>query len=221
LASGVEWTGRKNSSSRCLQTGRCACFRSPARLPRLLHRSRARALEARAGEPLARRFDLTPAPRSAACWPSRVAYEIPDARLVRLFVEHGPAVFSSRALPTGTVKPAARPERSVLGPKYPARRCAKRSMPRSAEATGGRLAPGGDPGGGCRSNARPRCSRHPMRPASHRRRRRARRRRAIRPAPPRRISGGAHRPAPLRRWRPVRRRARPGGPCTNSSISWV
>ncbi len=47
-----------------------------------------------------------------------LAFEIPMSRLVRLFSEHGQAVFSSRALPGGTVSRLLDLSRSVLEPKY-------------------------------------------------------------------------------------------------------
>jgi patatin-like phospholipase/acyl hydrolase len=76
------------------------------------------ALETRVGEPLARRFDLLAGTSIGAVLALALAYEIPMARLVRLFREHGPAVFSARALPSGTVTRLLDLSRSVLGPKY-------------------------------------------------------------------------------------------------------
>ena len=76
------------------------------------------ALEARAGVPLARRFDLLAGTSIGGVLALALAFEIPMSRLVRLFKEHGPAVFSSRALPSGTVSRLLDLSRSVLGPKY-------------------------------------------------------------------------------------------------------
>ena len=76
------------------------------------------ALEARAGEPLARRFDLLAGTSIGGLLALALAYEIPMARLVRLFTEHGSAVFSSRALPSGALSRLLDLSRSVIGPKY-------------------------------------------------------------------------------------------------------
>ena len=76
------------------------------------------ALEVRAGEPLARRFDLLAGTSIGGLLGLALAYEIPMARLVRLFTEHGSAVFSSRALPSGALGRLLDLSRSVLGPKY-------------------------------------------------------------------------------------------------------
>ncbi len=76
------------------------------------------ALEAQAGAPLARRFDLLAGTSIGGLLALALAYEIPMRRMVRLFTEHGPAVFSSRALPSGAVSRLFDLSRSVLGPKY-------------------------------------------------------------------------------------------------------
>lgn len=76
------------------------------------------ALEAQAGEPLGRRFDLLAGTSIGALLALGLAYEVPASRLVRLFVEQGPAVFSSRALPNGAVSRLLDLSRSVMGPKY-------------------------------------------------------------------------------------------------------
>jgi len=76
------------------------------------------ALEARAGVPLARRFDLLAGTSIGGVLALALAFEIPMSRLVCLFRDHGPAVFSSRALPRGTVSRLRDLSRSVLGPKY-------------------------------------------------------------------------------------------------------
>ncbi|MEO8805545.1 MAG: patatin-like phospholipase family protein, partial [Burkholderiaceae bacterium] len=75
-------------------------------------------LEARAGVPLARRFDLLAGTSIGAVLALALAFEIPMSALVQLFKEHGPAVFSSRALPSGAMSRLLDLSRSVLGPKY-------------------------------------------------------------------------------------------------------
>lgn len=75
-------------------------------------------LEAQAGVPLARRFDLLAGASIGAVLALALAYEIPMSQLVRLFREHGPAVFSQRALPSGALSRLLDLSRSVLGPKY-------------------------------------------------------------------------------------------------------
>jgi uncharacterized protein len=76
------------------------------------------ALEAQVGEPLARRFDLIAGTSIGAVLALALAFEVPMASLVRLFREHGPQVFSSRALPSGALSRLLDLSRSVLGPKY-------------------------------------------------------------------------------------------------------
>src|SRR5580765_2981749 len=75
-------------------------------------------LEARVGEPLGRRFDLIAGTSIGGLLALALAYEVPMTRLVRLFVDHGPEVFSSRSLPSGAVSRLLDLSRSVLGPKY-------------------------------------------------------------------------------------------------------
>ncbi|MBC7956278.1 MAG: patatin-like phospholipase family protein [Cytophagales bacterium] len=75
-------------------------------------------LEARVGEPLGRRFDLIAGTSIGGLLALALAFEVPMSQLVRLFVEHGPAVFSSRALPSGPVSRLLDLSRSVFGPKY-------------------------------------------------------------------------------------------------------
>jgi patatin-like phospholipase/acyl hydrolase len=75
-------------------------------------------LEARLGQPLGRRFDLIAGTSIGGLLALALAYEVPMARLVRLFVERGPEVFSSRALPDGAMSRLLDLSRSVLGPKY-------------------------------------------------------------------------------------------------------
>jgi uncharacterized protein len=76
------------------------------------------AIEARAGRPLGRNFDLIAGTSIGGVLALALAFEIPMARLVRLFRDHGPAVFSGRALPSGAVSRLLDLTRSVLGPKY-------------------------------------------------------------------------------------------------------
>jgi patatin-like phospholipase/acyl hydrolase len=75
-------------------------------------------LEARVGEPLGRRFDLIAGTSIGGVLALALAFEVPMAKLVRLFVEHGPEVFSSRALPRSPISRLRDLSRSVLGPKY-------------------------------------------------------------------------------------------------------
>lgn len=75
-------------------------------------------LEAWAGEPLGRRFDLIAGTSIGGILALALAFEIPMARLVQLFSEHGPAVFSDRALPSGALSRLLDLSRSVTGPKY-------------------------------------------------------------------------------------------------------
>jgi predicted acylesterase/phospholipase RssA len=76
------------------------------------------ALEGRAGEPLGRRFDLVAGTSIGGILALALAYEVPMARMVRLFSEAGPAVFSSRALPTTAAGRLLDLGRSVWSPKY-------------------------------------------------------------------------------------------------------
>lgn len=75
-------------------------------------------LEALAGEPLGRRFDLIAGTSIGGILALALAFEIPAARMVQLFIAHGPEVFSDRALPTGAVSRLLDLTRSVIGPKY-------------------------------------------------------------------------------------------------------
>ncbi len=75
-------------------------------------------LEAQAGEPLARRFDLIAGTSIGAVLALALAFEVPMSHLVRLFAEQGPKVFSGRALPSGAISRLFDLSRSVLGPKY-------------------------------------------------------------------------------------------------------
>lgn len=75
-------------------------------------------LEERAGVPLARRFDLLAGTSIGGVLALALGYELPMARLVRLFARHGSRVFSARALPSGAMSRLLDLTRSVLGPKY-------------------------------------------------------------------------------------------------------
>jgi uncharacterized protein len=75
-------------------------------------------LEARAGVALGRCFDLVAGTSIGGVLALALAFEVPMVRLVRLFTDHGPRVFSGRALPAGAVGRLLDLTRSVLGPKY-------------------------------------------------------------------------------------------------------
>lgn len=75
-------------------------------------------LEARVGEPLGRRFDLIAGTSVGGLLAMALAFEVPMAHIVQLFIERGEEVFSSRRLPGGTVTRLLDMTRSVLGPKY-------------------------------------------------------------------------------------------------------
>ncbi|MCR5886036.1 patatin-like phospholipase family protein [Rhizobacter sp. J219] len=76
------------------------------------------ALEARAGKPLGRCFDLIAGTSVGGILALALAFEVPMSRLIRLFDEHGTATFSSRGLPAGPMSRLIDLTRSVLGPKY-------------------------------------------------------------------------------------------------------
>ncbi len=76
------------------------------------------ALEQRAGVPLAQRFDLLAGTSVGAILAVALAYEVPMARMVRLFEAGGSGVFSGRSLPSGTLGRLIDMGRSALGPKY-------------------------------------------------------------------------------------------------------
>ena len=75
-------------------------------------------IEQRLGEPLARRFDLIAGTSVGGLLAMALAFEVPMAAIVRLFVTRGEEVFSSRSLPSGTVTRLLDLTRSVMGPKY-------------------------------------------------------------------------------------------------------
>jgi patatin-like phospholipase/acyl hydrolase len=75
-------------------------------------------LEAWAGEPLGRRYDLIAGTSIGGVLALALAFEIPMATLVELFADHGSSVFSRRALPAGPISRLIDLTRSVTGPKY-------------------------------------------------------------------------------------------------------
>jgi predicted acylesterase/phospholipase RssA len=76
------------------------------------------ALEAEAGEPLARRFDLVAGTSIGGVLALALAFELPMAGIADLFVRHGPAVFSPRPLPQRALARLVDLTRSIGGPKY-------------------------------------------------------------------------------------------------------
>ncbi len=74
--------------------------------------------EARAGEPLARRYDLIAGTSVGGIAALALAFEVPMQRVVDLFRNHGTEVFSPRARARGTVTRLIDLSRAVLGPKY-------------------------------------------------------------------------------------------------------
>lgn len=75
-------------------------------------------LEARAGEPLGRRFDLIAGTSVGGILAIGLAFEVPMQTMVDLFMSKGREVFSARALPSGPMSRMLDMGRSVLGPKY-------------------------------------------------------------------------------------------------------
>jgi hypothetical protein len=75
-------------------------------------------LEARCREPLGHRFDLIAGTSIGAVLALALAFEIPMRRILQVFVDKGPEVFSEHAAPTGPVSRLIDLSRSVLGPKY-------------------------------------------------------------------------------------------------------
>jgi patatin-like phospholipase/acyl hydrolase len=75
-------------------------------------------LEARAGEPLARRFDLIAGTSVGGILAIGLAFELPMQAMKRLFIEHGARIFSTRSLPSGALGRLMDLARSVMGPKY-------------------------------------------------------------------------------------------------------
>lgn len=75
-------------------------------------------LERRVGEPLGRRFDLIAGTSVGGLLAMALAFEVPMAELLKLFLDKGEGVFSSRSLPKGAVTRLIDLSRSVMGPKY-------------------------------------------------------------------------------------------------------
>ena len=75
-------------------------------------------LEAWAGEPLARRFDLIAGTSVGGILAVALAFEVPMAKVVNLFMQQGNQIFSSRAAPTTSIGKLIDLSRSVMGPKY-------------------------------------------------------------------------------------------------------
>lgn len=75
-------------------------------------------LEQRAGEPLARRFDLIAGTSIGGILALALAYEVPMRAVLDVFIARGTTIFSPRALPAGAVTRLLDLSRSVLGPKY-------------------------------------------------------------------------------------------------------
>jgi predicted acylesterase/phospholipase RssA len=78
-------------------------------------------LEERFGEPLGRRFDLLAGTSIGGVLALALAFEVPMARLVALFIDRGSAVFSSRDLPRGALGCLIDLGRSMIRPKYSGR----------------------------------------------------------------------------------------------------
>jgi predicted acylesterase/phospholipase RssA len=77
-----------------------------------------RDLESRSGNALGRCFDLIAGTSIGGVLGLALAFEVPMARLVRLFTAQGRRVFSDRPLPSGQIGRLLDLSRSVLGPKY-------------------------------------------------------------------------------------------------------
>ena len=75
-------------------------------------------LEARAGEPLGRRFDLIAGTSVGGILAIALAFEVPMATIRQIFLEKGTRIFSARGLPSSTIGKLRDLTRSVLGPKY-------------------------------------------------------------------------------------------------------
>jgi len=75
-------------------------------------------LEARAGEPLGRRFDLIAGTSIGGILSLALAFEVPMATLKQLFLEHGKEIFPFSDLSSGTIGRVLDMARSALGPKY-------------------------------------------------------------------------------------------------------
>lgn len=77
-----------------------------------------KALEERAGEPLARRFELLSGTSIGGVLALALAFELPAARVVAVFEDYGQAVFSERGVPDGPISRLIDLSRAVGGPKY-------------------------------------------------------------------------------------------------------
>lgn len=75
-------------------------------------------IEARAGEPLGRRFDLIAGTSVGGIIALGLAFEVPMREVYAMFAQRGRDIFSPRALPAGPVTRLLDMSRSVLGPKY-------------------------------------------------------------------------------------------------------
>lgn len=75
-------------------------------------------LERRAGEPLARRFDLIAGTSIGGILALGLAYEIPAADMRALFLDRGARIFSTRPLAHGRVDKLLDMARSAWSPKY-------------------------------------------------------------------------------------------------------
>lgn len=75
-------------------------------------------LEARAGRPLGRCFDLIAGTSVGGILALGLAFEVPAARMRQLFAKRGVDIFSARPLATGAVGNLLDLTRSVWGPKY-------------------------------------------------------------------------------------------------------
>jgi len=75
-------------------------------------------LERRAGQPLARSFDLIAGTSIGGILALGLAYEIPAAEMHKLFLQHGEKIFSTRPLANRSVAKLLDLARSVWGPKY-------------------------------------------------------------------------------------------------------
>ncbi len=75
-------------------------------------------LEARAGEPLGRRFDLIAGTSIGGILALALGFEVPMATIKKLFLEHGEEIFPLGGHPSGTISRVLDMARSALGPKY-------------------------------------------------------------------------------------------------------
>ena len=75
-------------------------------------------LEARAGEPVGRRFDLIAGTSVGGILAVALAFETPMAHVAELFLARGAAIFSKRAAASGRIGRLVDLSRAVFGPKY-------------------------------------------------------------------------------------------------------